>query len=387
MTARLLTLSLIVMLLAACGSKPETKLAPQPIKVGAASADKGDIVQSLDMSGNLRFIANTTLAAEVSAQVKTLDVRDGQPVNKDQVLLTFDDSIIKATADQSKGNLQKDEATLAFNKTEWEKNLPLLKSGAISQSAYDQKFSAYQASVGQVEADKGALAKALEDLKHTVVRSPITGVLSNRFVEIGDWVSTAGKLFQISDFTTIYVGTFLSDKDVSKLDVEKVIKEGYGIEATVSVDSLPGKVFKGRIGYVQPVTNLNRLFEVRIYIDNRDMTLLEGMYARARTVVKRLPGVVRVPIDALLEQVRPNGENAVVRVSNESKAEITRIKIGVTDDTYAEVLTGLQPGDRVIVEGKEILSSGQPIEVTMIADRGNSGTFGTGARQEMQGRK
>ena len=67
------------------------------------------------------------------------------------------------------------------------------------------------------------------------------------------------------------------------------------------------------------------------------MTLFEGMYARGRTVVKRLPGVVRVPIDALLEQVRPNAENAVVRVSKESKAEITRIKIGDTDDIYAEV--------------------------------------------------
>ncbi len=83
--------------------------------------------------------------------------------------------------------------------------------------------------------------------------------------------------------------TFLSDKDVGKLDVDKVIHEGQGVEADVSVDSLPGKKLQGRVGYIQPATNQNRLFEVRIYIDNRDMRLLEGMYARARVVVSAFP--------------------------------------------------------------------------------------------------
>ena len=104
----------------------------------------------------------------------------------------------------------------------------------------------------------------------------------------------------------------------------------------------------------------NRLFEVRIYIDNQDMQLLEGMYARARIVVKRIPDVVRIPIDALLEQVRSNEANVVVRVDQKAQAEIVRIKIGALDKTYAQVFNGLNPGDRVVVEGKEILSSGSP---------------------------
>ncbi len=366
MVRRFIILFSILLLLVGCGSKREA-LPPPPIKVGVATADEGDLTQTLEMSGNLRFIANTTVSSEVSAQVKSLDVRDGQPVTQGQTLLTFDDSIIRAAADQASGTLQKDKATLVYNKAEWEKNEPLFKTGAISQSTYDQKFSAYQNSVGQVEADKGALSKAQEDLKHTVVTAPITGVLSNRFVEKGDWVSTAGKLFQISDYTTIYVQTFLSDKDVAKLDITKVIQEGRGVEAEVKVDSFPGKTFKGNIGYVQPVTNQNRLFEARIYIDNRDMRLFEGMYARAEVVVKTIPDVVRIPIESLLEQVRGNELNAVVLVNKQEKAEITRIKIGDTDRRYAEVLDGVKPGDRVVVEGKEVVNSGQPLEVTMMS--------------------
>ncbi len=364
MIARLFTiLAFTVLLLSGCGTRQEQALPPPPIKVGVTSVQTGDLKQSLEVAGNLRFIANTTVSSEVSAQVETIEVRDGQPVKRGQPLLKFEDSSIRAVADQARGKLQKDEATLAFNKTDWEKNVPLLKSGAISQSTYDQKLSAYQNAKGAVEADKGALAQAQEDLNHTVAAAPITGVLSCRWVEKGDWVSTGGKLFQISDYTTAYLDIFLSDKDVRKLNIYKVIQEGRGVEADVTVDSLPGKTFRGRVGYIQPVTNQNRLFEVRMYIDNGDMQLLEGMYARARVVVKIIPHVVRVPIDALLEQIRSNEANAVVRVGKQAQAEIARIKIGATDSLFAEVVDGLKPGDRVVTEGREIVSNGQPLDL------------------------
>ncbi len=360
----LITLMCLCMfLMSGCGAPPEKRLPPPAIKVGVIYVDKGEIKQSLEVSGSLQFIANNTVSSEVAAQVQSIDVRDGQIVKQGQTLLTFDASSIRAAADQARGNLQKDEAALAFNKTEWQKNLPLLKSGAISQSTYDQKFSAYQTSVGQAEADKGALAKAMEDLKHTVQVAPINGVLSSRYVEKGDWVAAGAKLFSISDYETVYLQTFLSDKDVGRLDFDKVIREGGGVDAEVKVDSRPGKTFRGTVGYIQPLANQNRLFEVRIYIGNKDLQLLQGMYARAWVVVNRLPGVTRIPIDALLDQVRKNERNTVVRVDAQQKAEILRIRIGEIGNKYAEVQEGLKPGDQVVVQGKEILNAGQPLEV------------------------
>ncbi len=364
MTSRLVILLLLTsMLMFACGKKQETK-PPPPIKVSAANVEKGVIEHNLYMSGNLRFIRDTTVSSQVSAQVTSIEVRDGQPVSAGQRLLLFDDSTIRAIADQARGTLQKDIASEQLAKIDMDKNTPLAKTGAISELTFDQKVSAYQTAHGQVVADKGALAKAEEDLKNTVVVAPITGILSNRFVEVGDWASTGGKLFQISDYTTVYLETYLSDRDVASLDFSKVIQQGYGGDAEVTVDSLPGKKFKGKIGYVQAVVNQNQLFQVRLYIDNKDLKLLEGMYARGRVLVKSIPDVVRVPVESLLEQIRNNEGNAVVRISKDNKAQIVQIRIGATDDHYSEVMDGLTPREKVVTDGKEILSTGQPVEIT-----------------------
>jgi RND family efflux transporter MFP subunit len=361
-----LVMTLVIMFTTGgCSKKPPQKPPPPPMKVGVTPVEVGDIRQTLDVSGTLTFLANTTVSAEVSAQVDSIPVQDGQPVKKGQVLLIFDETKIRESANQAQATLQKDEATLAFAKIDWEKNSELHRTGAISQTAYEQKLAAFQNSIGQMEADKAALAKAQEDFKKTKVMSPITGILSNRYVEKGDWISEGGKLFQVSDFSTIYLQGFVSDVDVGRIDVRRIITGG--VDAEVTVDSYPDRTFTGRLTYIQPSANQGRLFEIRIYLANQDMNLLQGMFARAKVVVKTTPGVLRIPVDALLDQTRENDANTVFVVDKDKKAQLKRIKIGVTDPRYAQVLEGLQQGDVVVVRGKEILSSGQPLDPSDVA--------------------
>ncbi len=103
-------------------------------------------------------------------------------------------------------------------------------------------------------------AKAMEDLKKTRVKAPISGLLSNRYVERGDWVSEAGKLFMISDHSKVYLEASSRILDVGKLNVKKIITDG--VAGEVTVDSYPGKVFAGKLTYIQPVANVGRLFQV-----------------------------------------------------------------------------------------------------------------------------
>lgn len=359
---RLLLLGAIILfvgvIVASCSEKLK-KPPVLPLKVGVRTIEQGDIVKRLYVSGSLVYDVNTIVSAEVSAQVNAILVKDGGTVKKDEILLTFDDVKIKTLADQAQANLQRDEATLEFNRTEWGKNLELLKSAAVSQMTYDQKFSIYRHSLQQVDADKALLTRTLEDLKRTKVRAPIRGLLTERFVEEGDWVGEGGKLFRISDYRKIRLEPFLTDLEVGKLDMKKVETEG--INAEITVDAYPGKVFQGKLTYIQGVAGPNRLFQSRFYLDNPDMLLLQGMYARGSTVLETVPDVVKVPILGLLDETRENEANSCFTVDEERKARLTRVKVGSMDSEFAEITEGLKVGDIVVVEGKEVIVDGQPL--------------------------
>jgi membrane fusion protein, multidrug efflux system len=344
-----------------CSKGPEKKPPPPPLKVTAATIVEGELQQALAVSGTLKFSANTTVSAEISAQVKTIEVSDGQFVDRGQVLLIFDETQIRELANQASANLQKNEATLGYNRIEWEKNKILHDTGSISNTQYEQKLSIYQTSLAQVEADKAVLANALEDLKKTKVMSPISGVLSKRYIERGDWTSKGNRLFQVSDYDKVYLETFLSDLDLGKLPQKKVRSEG--VPAEVQIDSFPGRTFSGNLTYIQPVAQDSRLFETRIYMDNPEMELLQGMVGRAEIIFKTNPGVILAPLSALLEELRVGGKNTVFVVDNQNIAERVPISVGNMNQRFAEVLEGLKTGDIVVVNGKELLTDGRSVQI------------------------
>lgn len=352
----------LALLIGSCSPQEGKKHEPPPVKVAAAKVERGDIELPLLLTGNLTYNADAVIAARVAAQVTSRDVRDGQIVTKGQLLVRLDETEIKDVSNAAMEDLKKHQARCDYLKTEWEKNRVLFKTGAISEIQYDQKHSTYRNALAQVEADKALLAKAKQDLIWTKVKSPIHGVLSQRYVEIGDWVAKGQKLFEISDFDPIYLKAFLADRDVARLRFKEACPEA--IETDVTVDAYPKKTFKGRITYVGPAADRGRVFEVRAYMDNPNMLLREGMYARARVVPERLKGVLRIPLTALNDKIRPNEDNTVFVVQKDSRVRLRRIAIGANDARYVQVRKGLKEGDVVVVYGKEILSTGVRVDLT-----------------------
>lgn len=356
----ILILALILATFTGCDKEQKSKPAAPPIKITTAKVERGDLNRFLHVSGPLRFRANTMVSAEIEAQVESIEVTDGQIVEQGQALLVFDDSKIREIVKEAEHALKRDEALMKFGKAEYEKNLSLLKSGAVSQTAFDEKLSIYDNLKARVEMDRASLASAREDLKDTQVKAPISGRISKRYVEIGDWVTKGANLFRISDFTRIYLEAHVSDLAIARLNPKKIFKNG--IEAQVLVDSYPGKVFKGELTYIEPVASESRLFEIRIYMDNNEMLLLEGMYARGKIALEKLENRLKIPVHALLDEIQDNNYNTVFVINKENKAELTRIQIGAANRNFAEVKDGIKEGQTVAIKGKEILTTGASVE-------------------------
>lgn len=353
-----------------------------PLKVGMETVRKGDIRVGVQISGPLQFTIDTTVSAQIPAQVVSREVKDGQLVSAGDILLRLDDSKFLQAQERARAMLQKDRAAMHYAKSLLDKNRELWKTGAISETKFDKLQDDYRGLMQSVAANEASLAQTQEDLKHTLVRAPVSGVVSKRYIENGDWVSVGGKLFEISDYRRLYLRAFVSDTTLGKLDREKINADG--IECAVKVDAFPGKAFPGRLTYLSAVADSNRLFEVRVYFDNEDVMCREGMFAHSRIPVRTIRGVLKVPLDALLRRIEDNGENRVYRINDQGNADLVMIKIGITDPWHAQVLEGLEEGERIIVQGKEIVRQGQPVEPSTLVGPSGQGSSANGGMPDLE---
>jgi len=231
-----------------------------------------------------------------------------------------------------------------------EEALRLAKAGTAQVEMRRAQVRTAGAAVGQAQA---GLNYAIEQLRKTSVKSPITGIVYKRNVEPGQAVGQGIPLMMVSDVRRVYF-----EATVSELEV-KGMRAGQQVDMTV--DGLPGRTLPGRIEKVVPVASRAlRDFTVKIAVENPQSLLRPGMFARGQAVVAKRQGVPLVSNDALIQQ---GSETAVFVVEN-GVARRRQIKLGVANADVAEVTSGLRAGDQVVVLGQQNLSEGDKIRVS-----------------------
>jgi membrane fusion protein (multidrug efflux system) len=185
-----------------------------------------------------------------------------------------------------------------------------------------------------------------EDIQKTTIRSPVSGVITQRYTEVGQWLERGGKVADILVLNTVLVRVPVHEKDISRLHV--------GDEATVVLDALPEHPFTGRVKHIIPQADLaSRTFPVKIEVSNTpETTLKAGMFARVTLRPGSAQPTLFVPKDAVVR--RPTGQ--VVFVVQDGKARLVSIKTGRAHEGAMEVVEGnLKAGDIVVVTGNETL--------------------------------
>jgi RND family efflux transporter MFP subunit len=184
------------------------------------------------------------------------------------------------------------------------------------------------------------------DVQKTTVYAPVSGVITQRYTEVGQWIERGDKVADLIDLRVIFVRVPIHEKDIGRVRV--------GDTATVSLDAFPDRTFDGRVKHIIPQADAaSRTFPVKIEVANTpDNALKAGMSARVRLRSGAAHPTVLVPKDAV---VRWAGKQIVFVVQDE-KARMIPIKPGRTYNGSVEVLEGgLKPGDIVVVTGNETL--------------------------------
>jgi multidrug efflux pump subunit AcrA (membrane-fusion protein) len=242
-----------------------------------------------------------------------------------------------------------DEAMLQVTLSEAEYNSAKEKLTLMRKGARQEDRDALLAQIRQAEA---ALKLAKINLKNATILAPISGIVSERFLDRGAFVTTTAPLIRIVAMDIVKVIVHVVEGDLAQLSS--------GSSAEIRVDTYPDELFRGSVVRISPTVDPeSRTADVEIQVNNNDHRLKPGMFARVNLVVQRRDGVLLLAKDSLLRESGP----ARVFVHDKGKASIREVRLGLEGEQYVEVLTGLREGDEIIVAGQYELADGMPVKV------------------------
>ena len=242
-----------------------------------------------------------------------------------------------------------DEAMLQVTLNEAEHNSAKEKLILLIKGARQEDRDALLAQIRQAEA---SLKLAGINLKNTTIRASIKGIISERFLDRGAFVTTTTPLIRIVAMDIVKVVVHVVEGELAQLRP--------GSTAEIRVDTYPDELFRGSVVRISPTVDPeSRTAVVEIQVDNRDHRLKPGMFARVSLVLQRREGVLLLSRDSLLRQ----GNTPRVFVHDSGRASLREIKVGLQGEGYVEVLVGLHEGDEVIVAGQYELTDGMPVKV------------------------
>jgi macrolide-specific efflux system membrane fusion protein len=322
----------------------------------------GDIERSVTALGTLQPKDYVDVGAQVSGQLKTVHVAIGDVVKKDQLLAEIDPTVIetrvrtdKANLDNLRAQLAQQQAQLKLARLQLKRNQSLYKAKAISEDAL--QTSETQVSVGAAQVDsltaQIAAAQATYDgeianLSYTKIYAPMAGTIVSQTALEGQTLNanqTAPTILRVADLQTMEVKAQVAEADVVKLQP--------GMPVYFTTLGLPDRRWQATVLQILPTpetVNDVVLYDVLIDVDNSDGVLMTSMTAQVFFVLGEAKQVPLVPVTALGKKQPGSSDEYLVRVMTDKGPAARGVKIGLTDRTSAQVIDGLAPGDRVVLE-------------------------------------
>jgi HlyD family secretion protein len=289
------------------------------LTVNTTPVTRGEIIDAVASTGTLQAVVSVTVGSQVSGNISWLGADFNSIVKKGQVIARLDPTLFQAQVSQSAANLAnakaqilKDQASLAYAKVTLQRNTDLQKRGIVTQDALDAAKAAADQMAAQVEVDQAQIKQAQAqldssqtNLDHTIITSPIDGIVTQRSVDVGQTVAasmTAPVIFIIAaDLTKMQVSANIDESDVGRVRPNQAV--------TFRVDAYPGIDFKGTVSQIRLnpiVVNNVTTYATMINVPNDDLRLKPGMTANLKVQVNRRADTLRVPNTALRFRPTPD---------------------------------------------------------------------------------
>jgi membrane fusion protein, multidrug efflux system len=353
------------------GSKTTTARASTQIMVpvAVATAERRDVPVYLKGLGSVTASNTVSVKSRVDGQLAQINFKEGQQVNKGDLLAVIDTRPFQVALDQAQASLARDQAQLKDAQLNYERFKNLLdESGAMSQQQVDtQKASADQLE-GTVRADEAAIDNAKLNLVYSHITAPIGGRIGLRLVDVGNMVHAAdtNPLLVITQLQPIAVIFTLPEDNLQNVS-QHMQKSTLPVEA-YSRDDLT-KLSTGKLltidNQIDQTTGTGRL---KAMFDNPDDALWPNQFVNVRLLLETHKGAVVIPSVAV--QTGPQG-NYVFTVKPDKTVAVSPVTVSFTQNNVASIASGVAPGDVVVVDGQDKLQAGSKVDPHASAGGGN----------------
>ena len=344
--------SAVLLLLCAACHKAEAPEAPPPLAVQVVKADRGDVSELLEVTGELAALPgmDVKLGPLVPGRLAAVLVGEGDAVREGEVLARLDATSLRDALLQAEAQVAQAHAQQGNAKARLDRAAQALEAGvAAAQEVEDDRLALSQGEAA-LKSAQAALSTARNQLGRSELRAPFDGVVAHVFAAAGEPVDANKAIVEVARISQLELRAPLAPRLAARVRPDQ--------PAILRVDALPARTFPAQVVAVSPTLDAaTGAAMVRIRADNPGGTLRIGSFARAQIAVDVRRGIVRVPEQALL-----GGEDgAAVEVVEDGKAKRTPVKVAARDGRFAGIEEGLQEGADVILQGNYALPDGTPV--------------------------
>ncbi len=328
--------------------------------VVVASPELQAIYREVEVTGSVTSPRVAQLSAATSGLVQTLLAEEGDRVEQGQVLLKLDPELAELESRSAQARVSQAQAALGDARRRLEEARRLGPSGGLPQTQIldlAAEVEQDETLLQQAKADAG-LREAL--LRRHTLTAPFAGVISERGVELGEWLTPGESVFELVATDDLRLDFAVAEDFATALSLDTPVQ--------LTLNALPGEQFKGVIQTLVPVAEPGaRTLLLRVGLDTaqqQDTRLMPGMSARARLRIPAQRSGLVIPRDALLRY--PDGRVVVWKLSDGDSGAVVyelAVRTGQVFGDRVEIVEGLGPGDEIVVRGNESLRNGQRVHI------------------------
>jgi membrane fusion protein, multidrug efflux system len=315
--------------------------------------------QRLPLTGTLMTLAEATVKAKVAGELLEVPVREGQGVQRGQVVAKIDPTEVTARVAARQADVEAAKAQLVWAGKNRSMQKALLEKNFISQNSFDNTQSSYDVAVAKLRAAEADLVVARKGLADSVLYAPFAGTVAERHAQAGERVPLDAKVVTVVDLSRMELEAAVPATAIGQVRVGQMLQ--------FRVDGFGEREFDGTIERINPATIAgSRSINVYAVIENRDQSLRKGMFAQGGLRLGRIDAALVIPASAVREEAGTSYVYAIVEGLLKRKA----VKTGRADAAgMVQVTDGLSGGDRIVRSNLGALREGASARVAGPQDK------------------